>query len=179
MRRDISPADEAVENGDVLGTADLQIDAGPGCHPSAGGAPLKAGVPFSDIITFLRFGIASVLLIVAFVSFASPLSPRLLNFFQTFSRRSRRGENVRTGSTLDRVLTITHLPSSFRSDAASFADATTETQDNFGIVAQFAPLPPKESSGWPIIASVLGGLALAGLVLLSIQFVRSTRREPA
>ena len=60
-----------------------------------------------------------------------------------------------------------------------FADATTETQDNFGIVAQFAPLPPKESSGWPMIASVLGGLALAGLVLLGIQFVRGTRRAPA
>src|SRR5687768_6691256 len=42
------PADEDIENGDVLGTADLQIDAGTGCHPSAGGAPLKAGVPFSD-----------------------------------------------------------------------------------------------------------------------------------
>ena len=44
--------------------------------------------------------------IVALVSFASPLSPRLLNFFQTISRRSRRGENVRNGSTLDRVFTI-------------------------------------------------------------------------
>ena len=42
------PTDEAVEDGDVLGTADLAIDAGPGCHPSAGGAPLKASLPFSD-----------------------------------------------------------------------------------------------------------------------------------
>ena len=41
---------------------------------------------------------------------ASPLSPRLLNFFQTRSRRSRRLEKVRNGSTLERVLTITHLP---------------------------------------------------------------------
>jgi hypothetical protein len=42
------PSDEEVENGDVLGTADLAIDAGPGCHPSAGGAPLKTSVPFND-----------------------------------------------------------------------------------------------------------------------------------
>ena len=43
---------------------------------------------------------------VALVSFASPLSPRLLNFLQTISRRSRRGDDVRNGSTLDRVFTI-------------------------------------------------------------------------
>lgn len=42
------PADEDIENGDVLGAADLAINAGPGCHPSAGGAPLKTSVPFSD-----------------------------------------------------------------------------------------------------------------------------------
>ena len=42
------PADEDIEDGDVLGVADLAIDAGPGCHPSAGGAPLKTSVPFSD-----------------------------------------------------------------------------------------------------------------------------------
>ena len=64
--------------------------------------------------------------IVALVSFASPLSPRLLNFFQTFSRRSRRVENVRNGSTLDRVLTIAHLPGSPRSSAAAFAAETSD-----------------------------------------------------
>lgn len=42
------PSDEEVANGSLLGTADLAIDAGPGCHPSAGGAPLKTSAPFSD-----------------------------------------------------------------------------------------------------------------------------------
>jgi hypothetical protein len=40
------PSDEQIEDGDILGTADLAIDAGPGCHPSAGGAPLKTSIPF-------------------------------------------------------------------------------------------------------------------------------------
>ena len=64
--------------------------------------------------------------IVAFVSLASPLSPRLLNFFQTCSRRSRRVENVRNGSTLDRVLTIAHRPASLRSAAAAAAAETSD-----------------------------------------------------
>ncbi|HJR44388.1 MAG TPA: hypothetical protein VJ927_02165 [Actinomycetota bacterium] len=42
------PSDEEVAGGSLLGTADLAIDAGPGCHPSAGGAPLKTSAPFSD-----------------------------------------------------------------------------------------------------------------------------------
>lgn len=42
------PSDEDVAGGSLLGTADLAIDAGPGCHPSAGGAPLKAALPFND-----------------------------------------------------------------------------------------------------------------------------------
>ena len=49
--------------------------------------------------------------IVTLVSFASPLSPRLLNFLHTISRRSRRGDDVRNGSTLDRVFTIARPPS--------------------------------------------------------------------
>ena len=48
----------------------------------------------------------TIAVMVALVSFASPLSPRLLNFLQTISRRSRRGEDVRNGSTLERVLMI-------------------------------------------------------------------------
>lgn len=42
------PSDEEVAAGSLLGTADLAIDAGPGCHPSAGGAPAKAALPLSD-----------------------------------------------------------------------------------------------------------------------------------
>jgi hypothetical protein len=40
---------------------------------------------------------------VALVSLASPLSPRLTNFFQTCSRRARSSAKVRKGSTAERV----------------------------------------------------------------------------
>lgn len=55
-----------------------------------------------------------------------------------------------------------------------FADNETQTQDNFGVVAQFSPLPPEEDSAWPKVAAVLGGLVLAGIVLLGIQLLRRT-----
>ncbi|MCA1702908.1 MAG: hypothetical protein LC808_06395 [Actinobacteria bacterium] len=53
-----------------------------------------------------------------------------------------------------------------------FADDLTQTQDNFAVVAQFAPLPSNENTTWPMLAAVLGGLVIAGVVLLSFQFVR-------
>ncbi len=53
-----------------------------------------------------------------------------------------------------------------------FADPTTETQDNFGVVAQFSPLPPAEDDTWRKVAAVLGGLVLAGIVLLGIFLAR-------
>ncbi len=52
-----------------------------------------------------------------------------------------------------------------------FADEQTQTQDNFGVIAQYSPLPA-ERSIWPIIAAILGGLVLAGIVLLGSQVVR-------
>ncbi|HEV2767471.1 MAG TPA: sialidase family protein, partial [Acidimicrobiales bacterium] len=52
-----------------------------------------------------------------------------------------------------------------------FADEQTQTQDNFGVVAQFSPLPAEESI-WLTIAAAVGGLVLAGIVLLGIQFAR-------
>ena len=57
--------------------------------------------------------------IVWWVSLSPPLSPRCLNAFHTFSRRSRRDDHCRNGSTLDRVLTTSDLPSSLRSPAAA------------------------------------------------------------
>ncbi|HEX2118577.1 MAG TPA: sialidase family protein [Acidimicrobiales bacterium] len=58
-----------------------------------------------------------------------------------------------------------------------FADDKSQTQDNFGVIAQFEPLPADESNtGWKILAAVLGGLVLAGIVLLGIQFARSAGR---
>ncbi|HEX2063063.1 MAG TPA: hypothetical protein VHE80_01440, partial [Acidimicrobiales bacterium] len=53
-----------------------------------------------------------------------------------------------------------------------FADPTTQTQDNFATVAQFSSLPSDEDRTWPTIAAVLGGLVLAGIILLGIQLVR-------
>ncbi len=53
-----------------------------------------------------------------------------------------------------------------------FADQTTQTQDNFGVVAQFSPLPSDDDTGLYRVAAVLGGLALAGIVLLGIQAMR-------
>src|SRR5258706_10807862 len=63
---------------------------------------------------------------VTFVSLASPLSPLFLNRLQTASRKPRRAENDRNGSTHDRVLTMIHLPESPRSSAAALAAAAME-----------------------------------------------------
>lgn len=51
----------------------------------------------------------------------------------------------------------------------------TQTQDDFGDVAQFAPLPPATSNLLPILASVFGGLIVAGLA--SLVVVRAQRRR--
>ncbi len=54
-----------------------------------------------------------------------------------------------------------------------FADPQSQTQDNFGVVAQFRPLPAEvANTGWWTLAAVLGGLVIAGAVLLGIQAVR-------
>ena len=54
-------------------------------------------------------------------SLAAPLSPRAIQARKTFSRRSRRAENCRNGSTLDRDSVITCLPACPRSSAAARA----------------------------------------------------------
>jgi hypothetical protein len=51
-------------------------------------------------------------------------------------------------------------------------NSLTETQDDIGAVAQFAPLPPASSDLLPILAAVFGGLLLAGLLLLGAVFLR-------
>ena len=60
---------------------------------------------------------------MALLSVAPPLSPRLTNARQTFSRAERTGEAARNGSTLERVLTTTNLPESLR--AAAFEAAAS------------------------------------------------------
>lgn len=57
-------------------------------------------------------------------------------------------------------------------------DELTQTQDNFGSIAQFQPIPA-ESSALPIVAAAFGGLAAAGIVLLVVQFMRRGRQDGA
>ena len=56
-----------------------------------------------------------------------------------------------------------------------FAGGETQTQDNFNVVAQFSPLPSEDNNTLRFFAAGLGGLVLAGIVLLGIQLARRTR----
>ena len=56
-----------------------------------------------------------------------------------------------------------------------FGDEQTQTQDNFGVIAQFSPLPSEDNTTWQTIAAILGGLMVAGIILLGVQFVRRGR----
>ena len=53
----------------------------------------------------------------------------------------------------------------------------TQTQDDFGATAQFAPLPAAGSTVLPVLAAVFSGLAVAGIVLLLVLLVRRRRSE--
>lgn len=59
-----------------------------------------------------------------------------------------------------------------------FADERTQTQDSFGAVAQFAPLPPARSTVVPIVIAVFGGLLAAGIVLLLVIRMRRPPEGP-
>lgn len=48
-------------------------------------------------------------------------------------------------------------------------DSETQTQDNFATIAQFDPLPSQDNPVWLILAAVLGGLVLTGLVLQGVH----------
>ena len=63
---------------------------------------------------------------VALVSCESPLSPRLTNVRQTFSRRSRRVEYSRNGSTAERVLSTAPLALMPRDSAAAASAARVD-----------------------------------------------------
>src|SRR4051794_18719815 len=61
-----------------------------------------------------------------------------------------------------------------------FADEVTQTQDDFGTVAQFSPLPTTANTVAPKIAAAFAGVILAGLVLLVVlQFRRRSDAQPA
>ena len=61
---------------------------------------------------------------VSLLSLALPLSPRAVKALNTFSRRSRRVELFRNGSTKERDSVMTALPAMPRSSAAALAAAT-------------------------------------------------------
>ena len=61
---------------------------------------------------------------VALLSLALPLSPRAVKALKTFSRRSRREELFRNGSTEERDSVTIALPAMPRSSAAALAAAT-------------------------------------------------------
>lgn len=54
-------------------------------------------------------------------------------------------------------------------------NATNQNQDDFSSLAQFAPLPPPGSVVLPILASIFGGLAAAGLILIIVLGARRSR----
>ena len=57
------------------------------------------------------------------------------------------------------------------------ANDLTQTQDNFGAVAQFSAVPATSSTVWPRVAAVAAGLVLAGAVMFVAVLLR--RRRPA
>lgn len=59
------------------------------------------------------------------------------------------------------------------------ADAVTQTQDNFGVVAQFSPLPPTTNTTAPVLAAAFAGVVVAGIALLMVMQVRRRREGPA
>ena len=64
---------------------------------------------------------------IALLSVLPPVSPRAIQARNAFSRRSRRAENCRNGSTLERCKVMTCLPVMPRSSAAALAAARTKS----------------------------------------------------
>jgi hypothetical protein len=58
------------------------------------------------------------------------------------------------------------------------ANDLTQTQDIFGDVSQYSPLPASTSSTGPILAAVFGGLLVAGIVLFAVAAARRRRGVP-
>jgi hypothetical protein len=52
---------------------------------------------------------------------------------------------------------------------------TTQTQDDFSAVAQFAPLPATRSNVAPVLGAIFAGLGVAGLVIIVVLLARRRR----
>jgi hypothetical protein len=55
------------------------------------------------------------------------------------------------------------------------ADDVSQTEDVFGSIAQFSPLPTTSNTTWPWVAAAFGGLVVAGVVLLIALTARRRR----
>jgi len=77
-------------------------------------------------------------------------------------------------------VTSTNSYAAFGWADSRFADEVTQTQDAFGTVAQFAPLPTTSNTVAPRIAAAFGGVLAAGIVLLIVlAFRRRSETTPA
>src|ERR1043166_6516794 len=112
---------------------------------------------------------------IALLSVLPPLSPRAIQARNTFSRRSRRAENCRNGSTLDRPSVMTCLPAMSRSVAAERAACRTKS----GRPARSSS--PSRTRGEPLLGTFVEGrarpseryvLAFEYSRLLGIEFER-------
>jgi hypothetical protein len=56
-------------------------------------------------------------------------------------------------------------------------DSTTQTQDSFGVVAQFEPIPA-QGNLLPILAAGFAGLVVAGVVMLIVLLIRRPGSPP-
>lgn len=59
------------------------------------------------------------------------------------------------------------------------ANSTTQTQDDYGAMSQFAPIPQPNSTPWPIIVAVIDGLGTAAVVGGVIAVARRRARQRA
>jgi hypothetical protein len=60
-----------------------------------------------------------------------------------------------------------------------FASPETQTQDNFGVIAQFSPLPARTNTALYVAVAIVSGLVLAGVVLLVTLLLRRRTQAPA
>ncbi|MGH7750804.1 MAG: sialidase family protein, partial [Candidatus Dormibacteria bacterium] len=59
------------------------------------------------------------------------------------------------------------------------ANATTQTQDDYGAMSQFATIPSPNTAPWPLIVAIIDGLATAAIIGGLVAFARRRMRASA
>ena len=59
------------------------------------------------------------------------------------------------------------------------ANATTQTQDDYATMSQFAPIPAPNQTPWPLIVAIIDGLATAAIIGGLVAFARRRMRATA